>query len=150
MSAKKGPGERPLAMPWPGQWTKITRHIYPGVFVADVYLAGGPGGAAKQTLAKKTPGDNVSGKNAKRGRFLSPASGRGRDKLGFHRRAAFPYILQYYVVSAHVLPHSVICCHMLPTFPRESSLRGESRPFCDDPVSPDPVWKPMIAWQLGG
>ena len=33
----------------------------------------------------------------------SPASRRGRDKRGFHRRVTFPYILPYFVLSAHVL-----------------------------------------------
>ena len=43
----------------------------------------------------------------------SPASRQGRDNRGFHRRATFPYMLPYFGLSAHVLPHFAIFCHML-------------------------------------
>ena len=33
------------------------------------------------------------------------------------------------------------CCNRLPYFPMKVD-EGKSRHFCDDPVCPDPVWKP--------
>ena len=65
---------------------------------------------------------------------VSPASRRGQDKRGFHKRATSPYILHDYALSEHVLPHAAlccymlhhfaICCHMLPAFSRGSSFGG--------------------------
>ena len=43
----------------------------------------------------------------------SPASRRGQDKHGFHKRTTSPDILQYVGLSAHVLPYFAIVCHML-------------------------------------
>ena len=58
-------------------------------------------------------------------------SRREQDKRGLHKRVALPAYIWPYVVTccymtagAHVLPHVVIFCNMLPTFSRESSLGG--------------------------
>ena len=45
--------------------------------------------------------------------LLGPGSSRrGRDKLGFHRRATNPHDLRYVALSPHVLPHSVTFGHI--------------------------------------
>ena len=49
----------------------------------------------------------------------SPASRRGRDKRGFHRRANDSYILVYFAFSAYMLPNFVIFiifCNILSFF----------------------------------
>ena len=73
----------------------------------------------------------------------SPATGRGRDKRGFHRRATSPIVF----FSAHVSPHFATVCRRLlyvatfcPHFPVKAH-EGESRHTCGDPVCPDLVSK---------
>ena len=49
-------------------------------------------------------------------RHGSPASGRGRDKPAFRRRAINSYMLPYLGFSAHALPHFAVFCSMLSYF----------------------------------
>ena len=58
------------------------------------------------------------------GESASAASGRGRDKRGFHRRATNPRISTLFVSCAHMLPHFARLCHIFSTFPCDISLRG--------------------------
>ena len=79
-----------------------------------------------------------------RNALYSPASRRGRDKRGFHSSATNSLNVD---LSAHVLPHVAISCHMLSyfvtfctQFPKKVH-DGELQHFCDDTVRPDPVWR---------
>ena len=52
--------------------------------------------------------------------------------------------LIYAVLSASIWPHVAIfvtCCYVFPRFPMRVAY-GKLRLICDDPVCPDPVWKP--------
>ena len=93
-----------------------------------------------QTPVYKSLGFGSGGSAAARRprvRRLTPASRRGRDKRGFHRRATFPCMhLPYFVLSALVLSHVAMRCHILQhvdTFCLHFPIKvhqGEMWPFC--------------------
>ena len=71
----------------------------------------------------------------------SPASRRGRDKRGFHRRSTNPL---HFVIHCSKCAHfTAISCNMfsyVATFCIHFPVTihyGESRHFCEDPVCPD-------------
>ena len=52
--------------------------------------------------------------------YIHMASRRGRDKT--NGVFTFPYILLRSALSAHVLPHIVVFCHMLPRVPKTQNM----------------------------
>jgi len=76
----------------------------------------------------------------------APASGRIRDKQGFHRRATGPlHLVMFCIKRGHIAtsctisPHSSHS-HTLLHFPMKAHQR-ESLHFCDNPVCTDPIWQ---------
>ena len=94
----------------------------------------------------------------------SPASRRLRDERGFCRRATNCYLSQYLILSAHMFPHVIIVCHMLPIVSRprqaprwsdrqgnphtrESRILAPVRPMVTLWKSRKLLWNPEIAFE---
>ena len=78
----------------------------------------------------------------------SPASRRGRDKRGFHRRPTFPltnFHGKMLTNCGNICRHVTNCDNILQNVARCAHLKQTMAtctwPFCENPVCPDTVWK---------